>query len=726
MKHFISLFLLNIISFACFAQQQPCATDQVYWTRKASLPQIKQTEQKLEAEIAQQLKLINLNSVAKTTADDTTYYNVPVVIHVIHDYGADYLADNAIYEAFSDWADVFVCKNTDTNSVITPFKPYIGNARIKLHLATKDPNGNPTKGVTRHWSYLAKNGDDQAKLDWWPNDKYINIWFINNFNPDHAGAAAYSYYPSMASWMPYYDGVISLASYLNTEKTIPHELGHSLNLQHVWGNNNNAGVACGDDQVQDTPPTKGHTPSGCTGVNLFDVTCSVGYTAAGINYPDTNNAQNIMDYTYCDRMFSKGQAVRMRAALTNNTASRNNLYTSANLALTGALAPMPDLKPTPAFSVETALFATDRTYFLTANHNTQFVFRNRSWNDTITEVKWTFSNGATIPDTITSGMVNNSFSQPGWVTVTLKATGNNSGSTTITNTQAVYVADTNMLQPGGYHQEFATPNDHNNWPSFNYYENTFKWEWYQGKGYGDNACMRYRSFDNRTAPESESGIANGDWDDLITPGFDLTAYNGGKLNLNFYTAGAYKNAITDSMNVYISVDGGRVWKKIAAIHDQYIANNNGSSAEFIPTAANQWMPQTIAIPSGYLSSSKAFFKFRYFPTDNGNNFYLDKFSLSPFPTEVNEVAQNRSTIKVYPNPSTGKVNLVYKTGSDGHVLIQVRELTGNTIYNGSEYMAPNTVFTKELDHLFPANGLYFISVSNENNTVTEKLMIIGQ
>jgi hypothetical protein len=714
---------LFLCSFAASAQQ-PCATDILFWQKVAQNSMIMESNNKLEAEIAEQLKSINLSLYGNKTTEDTTTYDVPVVVHVVHDYGADFLSDDAIYEAFSHWQDVYLCRNADTSAVIAPFKPYIGNARIKLHLATKDPNGLPTKGVTRHHSYLNNNADDQSKLDWWPNTQYVNIWFINTFSASQTGTAAYSYYPSMGSWMPYYDGVISLASYLDVEKTIPHEIGHSMNLQHVWGNNNNAGVACGDDQVPDTPPTKGHLGGGCTAANLYDVTCSVGYQANGINYPDTNNSQNIMDYAYCEKMFTKGQVARMRAALTSSTASRNNLYSSTNLALTGALASMPDLSPTPEFSVEKAMLASDRSYFLCANSATKFTFTNRSWNDTITDVHWTFSNNADSATSNSTSFINNQFAQPGWVTVSITAKGNNTTAQTLTNTHAVYVADTNMLQPGGYTQNFSNANDHDNWPSFNYFDNTFLWEWYQGKGVGDNACMRYRSFDDRTSPLNQSGKPNGDWDDLFTPGFDLSGYKNGKLNLNFYTTGAYTQGATDSLQVLVSIDCGRIWKRIASITGTNLSDHVSSSGEYFPSTTTVWKPQTIAIPTNYLSYTKAFFKFRYFPTDNGNNLYLDKFSLTPFTTEVNDVAEDRCTIRVFPNPSSGKTQLVYKTGKDGMVRIHITDLTGNIIYNMLETQAPNTVFTQELDNIFPANGIYFISVSNDNQTATEKLLIM--
>ncbi|RYY12665.1 MAG: hypothetical protein EOO04_33225, partial [Chitinophagaceae bacterium] len=441
------LLIAGLLSISSRAQLA-CGTDDKYQQLKAAHPEIGALEQKLEAEIRDKVSKLDLRKFAKTTgANDTTYYDVPIVIHLVHDYGTEYVSDDAIFDAVSNWSEVFLASNPDTASVIAPFKPYIGNARIRLRLATKDPNGNPTKGITRRRSYLSANAGDQAKLDGWPNNSYINIWFVNTFSGSHSGAAAYAYYPSSGQWMPYYDGIIGLTTYLNYDKAIPHEIGHVLNLQHTWGNTNAPNVACGDDQVADTPPTKGHLTTGCTAASIYDVTCATGYvvnTPNGIiDYPDTTNAQNVMDYTYCQKMFTHGQVDRMHASLNSSVAGRNNLFNPANLVSTGALEARPDLLPIPEFSVEKAAFSTERSYFLTAGNAAKFVFRNRSWNDTITNVDWTFSNGADISSISSMGTINNQFSQPGWVTVTMTATGNNSGTATLTDDRAVYVADPN-------------------------------------------------------------------------------------------------------------------------------------------------------------------------------------------------------------------------------------------------------------------------------------------
>ena len=501
MKKFF-LLLLAASGFAASGNaQSPCATDGVYQRLKQQHPEIATFETQLDAAIKNGLQHVAFEKFAKTTSGpDTAIYDIPIVVHVIHDYGAEYLSDDDIYAAASYWATIYRGENSDTSDVIAPFKKYVGNPRIRLHLATIDPNGNPTKGITHHQSYLAYDASDQSKLDQWPPNSYINIWFINQFTGAESGAAAYAYYPSAAAYMPYYDGVIGLYSYLNYDKAIPHEIGHVLNLKHPWGDTNQPGVSCGDDDVDDTPPTMGHMPTGCTAASLYDVTCATGYSKtyknvsgldSVVDYPDTTNSQNIMDYTYCQRMFTKGQVERMRLALTNSMAGRSNLYSAANLAKTGALAPMPDLAPIADFSIEKGYpFTVDRAYFLCAGDGTQFTFKNRSWNDTITNVSWTLSNGATTPTSTSMTMVTSQFTTPGWVTVSLTATGNNTGSNTITNTQAVFVADNSTLAPGAV-QNFTTAADLAKWPIFNYYNNQFKWDWYSGAGYNDGACVRY-------------------------------------------------------------------------------------------------------------------------------------------------------------------------------------------------------------------------------------------
>ncbi|MBA3827623.1 MAG: T9SS type A sorting domain-containing protein [Taibaiella sp.] len=718
--------------------QGSCTTDIIYNKLKASHPEIAVLEQQLNEELANSIEK-GTGRFARTTAiTDTVTYDMPIVVHVVHSYGPEYLADSDIYNAVRYWADVYMQRNADTADVILPFKKYIGNARIRLHLATIDPSGNATKGVTHEYSYLTNNAGDEAKLNQWPPNKYMNIWFINQFSSSMAGAAAYAYYPSSAAYFPYYDGIIGLYNYLNYDKAIPHELGHTLDLEHTWGNTNSPAVACGDDGVDDTPPTMGHNPVGCVASALYDVTCAVGYmktyhAVSGldsiVDYPDTVNSQNIMDYTYCQKMFTKGQVQRMRAALTSSVAGRNNLYTPANLAATGALAPMPDLPPIAAFSVERPYggsFAPERGYFLCTNSASQFNFKNRSWNDTIISTSWTFSNGATNPTSSNIGNVYNSFTTPGWVTVSVTATGNNTGTNTYTDNQAVYVADPNAIQPAGYVQDFSSPASISQWPIFNYFKNQFKWELYTGTGYDDNSCIRYRSYDDRSASAKHTGNAQGDYDDIISPAFDLSGVSTGNVNLNFFTAGSYVSATgasQDSLQILLSNTCGTVWHSIAVIKNSALTNNSAQGTEFIPTTKGQWVAHTVTIPPAYHSGT-IFVKFRYWPGNNGNNLYLDKFGISPYTTDVNEVAQNHNKINIFPNPSTGDCKMAYVAGSDGKVYYNIKDITGRTIYEKSINSTPGLLSEESISRsVFNSQGIYIITVIIGNNITTQKLII---
>lgn len=708
------------------ARAQSCGTDNLYNKLKADHPEIKDVELKLNAAIydAIEKQKADLGKYGKTTA---TVLDIPLVIHVVHDYGSENITDDAIFDAVEYWNVVFNAQNADTSEVILPFKKYIGNAQINFHLATKDPSGNPTKGITRRQSYLSAMAGDEAKMDDWPNNKYINIWFVNKFDDSHSGAAAYAYYPSSGAGLPHYDGVIGLAAYINTDKTIPHELGHVLNLQHLWGSTNNPGVACGDDLVDDTPPTKGH--SSCTTTDLFDKTCSIGYMKGSINYPDTNNTQNIMEYAFCSRMFTLGQVARMRAALSSSVAGRNNLYSASNLISTGALEPRPDLQAIPDFSVEKGVLSwggatAERTFFLCENSATRFSFKNKSWNDTITDAKWSFSNSpSTATSTALTGNVLNTFGKEGWVTITLEAKGNNTASRTISR-QSVYVAS-KTAKPLGYANYFSTLPDADNWPMFNYYNNNFKWEYSTGNGFPvGTGCVRYHSYDSRPEPEVFSGKAQGDYDDMFTPAFNL-AGTSGNLNLNFNTAGCntFASDGNDSMQIFASTTCGDTWVRIATLGFYDLMNNSVRDSEFTPSSPSDWKGQTINIPAAQ-RTDRTFFRFRYWPSKGSNNLYFDNFTISPWTTDIKEVAQNATEIKLYPNPTSGNTKLCFTTGANGDADYVIRDVTGKVIAQKNLHFQPNTFVQEEIDRSqFPATGIYLITLTNSDRTKTEKLFV---
>jgi hypothetical protein len=97
-------------------------------------------------------------------------------------------------------------------------------------------------------------------------------------------------------------GAVSPSYPFNEGRTLTHELGHYLNLDHIWGDG-----GCGiDDGVADTPVTDAphyNCPSG---------------TDASCGSPDLH--MNYMDYVddRCMYMFTEGQATRMESYVSSN------------------------------------------------------------------------------------------------------------------------------------------------------------------------------------------------------------------------------------------------------------------------------------------------------------------------------------------------------------------------------------------------------------------------
>ena len=767
---------MSIVALAKLSQAQsqkvdPCGTDEYANEMRAKYPQIAEIEANFKNSWKQAIIQKYGPSAAKGTSSSPLYDQltdsiytaatktkmvVPVVVHVIHDYGQQYVEDNDIYDMIKLMNDVYQAKNSDLSTVIPTFTSYIGNMNMEFRLAQKDPNGNPTIGITRRFSQLTHGGDDQAKFGQWDPSRYLNIWVEDRIGRGTTGGTilAYSTFPASAAQQPYTDGIIVGYQHLNNSGgllyTMPHEAGHYFNLGHPWANNGKqAGEACGDDDVDDTPPTRGHF-STCP---LADSVCASGYTktyaydslgfpgSAVVDYPDTSNTQNIMDYSNCTVMFTKQQVLRMRSAMNNPVGNRNNLVTPLNLFTTGTDKVdlsgkfiRNDLKPVPDYSVESK--SGNRTVYMCADGTTKFLFKNRSWRDTISTVAWEFQNGAT-PATSTdkTGTVQVAVTEPGWVTVKLTATGNNSGDSSV-STQRVYAADPNYkIDPmQGYFQEFNTTvnTDVDKWPIFNYYNNSNKWQINNNTGFYDKSCIVYTGYDVRSYPLSLVGTPSGDRDDFFTPAFNLNNMTSGECNLTFMYAGCYRTSnpkdMRDTLEIHYSTTCGDTWTKLVSYTKGELSTMGIYPLPYAPTWDGEWMQKSVSIPAAARSQDKIFFRFRYKPgVDNnqvgtGNNFYLDRINISPFPAGINTYLNDNKTVAIAPNPTNGSSYVIIKGTPNTPVQIQVTDVTGKIVYSVKQNL-DNQVSRIEIPaSAIAVKGMYMVHIVNNNQSHTEKLI----
>lgn len=754
-KNYLYLALAMSLSGTAAFAQAPCASDDMHKHYKQQFPEISMYEKQMNESIASFIASQGVKGkvASKTTAtrSDTDYYDIPVVVHVVHNYGSEFVKDSAIHVMMKQLNDFYNAKNNLTG-IITPFKKYIGNAKIRFHLASKDPSGNPSTGITRRYSYLTVGGDDQAKVDQWPPRNYYNIWLENVIGRSIGTGIvlAYATFPSTGESFPYSDGVISRADRIMDGNTIPHETGHYFSLYHPWNSGAGVGEACGDDEVDDTPPTKGHFSQCRNPQELYDTACANNYyklytSASGmmdslVNYPDTTNTQNIMDYSDCPtNMVSIGQVWRMRATLNSNIGGRNNLWDSTNLAATGVLSGPVDLTPVPEFVSRQNVGANGTQAYFTFP-GTALFFTNKSWRDTVTSCVWTFSNGASKP-TVTSTSYTDlnspfdvTFSTPGWVNIKMDVTGNNSGTATREFNKSVFVADETAVG-SGYIQEFNPDGDRDKWPMFNYYNNNFKWQ-LANYGVYDNNCVMYQGYDTRAGSELFTNTPRGDFDDLYSVPFDISGFGSGPCYLNFSYSGASRTAsaadITDSLFIEYSIDKKHTWFPLTALGKSTLINKGTISTPYYPTSVLDWAPAAVNIPAA-ARKPYTVFRFRYKPgtfkstmastVSTGNNFFLDRIQVTPWAADVATVNMGNIDMKVVPNPTHGDAYVVVKDVNNTKVEVAVTDITGKTVFTTTENISGNTSRIVIPQQAISVKGIYLVSVVTGNQVSTQKLVV---
>ncbi|WP_205962153.1 zinc metalloprotease [Paracoccus siganidrum] len=239
---------------------------------------------------------------------------IPVVVHVVWKTPAQNISQAQIDSQIAVLNQDFRATNGDISTVPAPFAPLTGDARLVFALADRDPAGNPHDGVVRVQTDRDGFGSDDAVKfsssggsDAWPRDEYLNIWVCQLTG----GLLGYAQFPGGAAAT---DGVVvthtgfgttgTASPPFNRGRTTTHEIGHWLNLRHIWGDD--GGGCSGSDFVDDTPNQGGPN----TGEPSFPtISCS--------NGPNGDMFMNFMDYVddAAMVMFSEGQVVRMHACL---------------------------------------------------------------------------------------------------------------------------------------------------------------------------------------------------------------------------------------------------------------------------------------------------------------------------------------------------------------------------------------------------------------------------
>ncbi|MCA1657050.1 MAG: zinc metalloprotease [Actinobacteria bacterium] len=238
---------------------------------------------------------------------------IPVVVHVVYKNKAENVSDAQVTSQMDVLNKDYRATNPDTKKVPPVWKSLVADPKIQFKLATTDPKGKPTNGITRTATTVDSFGsNDTVKTKAgggtapWPTERYLNMWVANLAD----GLLGYAQFPGGPAAT---DGVVILytafgtkgtaADPFNLGRTATHEVGHWLNLRHIWGDRTDCS---GSDEVPDTP--KAQMPN--HGKPTFPhLSCN--------NGPSGDMFMNYMDYVddAAMFMFTPGQAARMNAAL---------------------------------------------------------------------------------------------------------------------------------------------------------------------------------------------------------------------------------------------------------------------------------------------------------------------------------------------------------------------------------------------------------------------------
>lgn len=321
----VSLFALPMTAFS----QEKCGSHELIEYRESKIPGYK-------ARVEEQFN--SAKNWSETHEPRRVTYTIPVVFHVVYKTAAENLHDSIILNQLAVLNADYGRQNADTVNLRSVFNPIAGKTNIRFELASVDPQGNPTTGITRTSTNLSTFFDGTMESiervkstangghDPWNQSRYLNIWVCNMTIFGMPILLGYATPPAdLPNWPAgsvdgLGDGVVLLHQVVGSNnpigvpgydmlgRTATHEVGHYLGLRHIWGDEDDCS---GSDGISDTPGAAGSSEQDC---NPSKNSCTDNIGALG-DLPDM--IENFMDYSAetCQNSFTKGQKDLMHGVL---------------------------------------------------------------------------------------------------------------------------------------------------------------------------------------------------------------------------------------------------------------------------------------------------------------------------------------------------------------------------------------------------------------------------
>ncbi|MCX7696106.1 MAG: M43 family zinc metalloprotease [Bacteroidales bacterium] len=649
---------------------------------------------------------------------------IPVVFHIIHTYGSENISDEQVLDGLTLLNIDFNKLNPDTANTYHLFKSRAADCKIEFRLARKDPNGNCTSGIVRHYDPSTNFAyfETMAQYAWEPKH-YMNVFVVKNIYPSDMSLPDGAFIGGMSPFPPNnplsqmltggdtlkdgvlirHDGVGSIGTATQMggmpinmiNRTFTHEAGHYFNLYHTFQNlmagliPSSSGcpsfLAPNGDEVSDTPPVDQATIN--TSVQCYPPgsrnTCTE-------NPDEPDMIENYMDYQwgYCNNIFTLGQKARIDATLNGY---RRSLWSKENLIKTGVLDTNTQLcSPIADFYTPSPMICQGGTV----------QFYDASFNGPVENWIWEFEGGTPSSSTQKNPLV--TYDQGGIFKVKLKVF-NSSGMDSLVKTNYIHVWSNSQVIDAPYFESFENGGQ-NNFLSIN--EAGGSWTLKTGTGCTGTKSMYVPNFQNGRG---------GSKDILVSPVYNLTTFTGQAVKISFKYAYAGKiipgSIITpsdtafDKFLVAISSDCGKTWQTKLSYSGPSWATANPTQNEFSPTSPSQWKTAEFIIPAGQVSQlNRMRIKFEFF-SNGGNNLYLDDININLLSAGMEDL---RSILKIYPNPVQDELHIDFTDVVTRSFTYVIYDIVGNEVVRGILY---NTHEIINVAHL--KSGTYCINLISD-------------
>lgn len=279
-----------------FPTQRSCASNDVLQEQLRDNPSLQQRLDDIETFTRRFIQNPEYN---RLLAGGTI--EIPVVVNVLYRTNAENISQNQIQSQIDALNKDYGGTNSDlsqTPSIFTSVQAGNVGVTFVLDKVVRKKTSKRSWGTNDAMKKSSKGGIDPTS-----STTKLNLWVCNL----GGGILGYAQFPGGSSAT---DGVVvdnnamgttgTATAPFNKGRTATHEIGHWMNLRHIWGD-----ATCGNDQVSDTPIA--------TGANFGCPSFPDNSTCGGTTH--AMMTMNYMDYSddACMYMFTAGQKARMLA-----------------------------------------------------------------------------------------------------------------------------------------------------------------------------------------------------------------------------------------------------------------------------------------------------------------------------------------------------------------------------------------------------------------------------